>query len=288
MTRKIKFFVVALLIGLITNTGFGQDFDLKKYRVKFGLSTTKQADGSRLLNVEFIATNKKDRKDKLPVYDATIDFYNILNDEEVKLGSAKTDKEGTAQLTLPKEQKYVKDSLGYINLKAVFEGSGKMKSKDDELAVKDIHLDLNLEEIDSIKTVMLRAFTLDSLGNKEATNADVIFSVGGMISNMPIKEATTKKGKYEFEFPENIKGNADGNVEVFAKIDESDEFGTVFQKQTVNWGTSLEEKESENYQLWTEAAPIWMYVVLTILLLGVWANYIYTIVNLFKIKKEGQ
>ncbi len=40
--------------------------------------------------------------------------------------------------------------------------------------------------------------------------------------------------------------------------------------------------------LWSEAAPIWMYIVLTILLVGVWANYAYTIKNLFSISKEGK
>ena len=40
--------------------------------------------------------------------------------------------------------------------------------------------------------------------------------------------------------------------------------------------------------LWSKAAPIWMYVVLTILLVGVWANYVYTVIHLFKINKEGK
>jgi hypothetical protein len=31
-----------------------------------------------------------------------------------------------------------------------------------------------------------------------------------------------------------------------------------------------------------------MYVVLTILLVGVWANYAYTVVQLLKIKKSGK
>ena len=90
MKKYLKYIVSWLLIGFITNTSFGQDFDLKKYRIKFNLSTIKQSDGSRLLNVDFTATNKKDRKDRLSIYEAEIDFYNYFNDEELKLGSSMT------------------------------------------------------------------------------------------------------------------------------------------------------------------------------------------------------
>lgn len=285
--RYFKYFAVTLLIGVWVNSSFAQDFNLKNYRVKFSLSTVKQADGSRLLKVDFTSRNKKDRKDKPPVYGATVDFFNVLNDQEIKLGSATTDKDGTAKLIIPNQHQYLKDSLGYMHFKATFEGSGKMKSKDDELSVKDIVLDLNLEEIDSVKTIALKAYTLDSLSNKTAANPYVVFAVEGMISNRPIKETSLKKGAFDFELPENIKGNAQGNVTVVVKIDDSDEFGTVYQKQTAPWGTAVTATSDNTNLLWTKAAPIWMYVVLTILLVGVWANYAYTIANLFKIKKEG-
>lgn len=287
MTRYNTYFVITLLIGLVSNVSFAQDFNLKDYRVKFGLSTAKQADGSRLMKVDFVGTNKKDRKDKLPVFDANINFYNVLGDEEIALGSAKTNKEGTATFIANKEQTYLKDSLGFINLKAVFEGSGQLKAKDDAIAVKDLVMDLNLEVVDSIKTVSVKTYTLDSLNNKTPENPYIIVAVKGLISNMPIKDGATKKGNFEFEFPENIKGDAQGHVTVIAKIEDSDEFGTVYQQQNVKWGTISQQEETNTNQLWSKAAPIWMYVVLTILLVGVWANYAYTIANLFKIKKEG-
>ena len=56
----------------------------------------------------------------------------------------------------------------------------------------------------------------------------------------------------------------------------------------MKWGTTLLEDPNKNDNtLWSEAAPIWMYVVLTILLVGVWANYVYTVINLVKIKKKS-
>ena len=273
--------VIVLLIGfLITSNTFAQEFKIKDYRIKFSFNTYKQADNSRLLEVSYIATNKKDRKDKAPIYEADIEFYNVLNDEELKLGSAKTNKEGIAQLIVPENQYYLRDKEGYINLKAVFEGTDGLKSKENEIAVKDIFLELDLKEIDSIKTVTLNAFTLDSLQTKVAIEElDVVFSIGGMLSKMPIEEATLENGEYEFEFLTKIPGDKQGNIEIYV---------SVIHKKTVNWGGLHKINLKQKKTLWSDIAPIWMYVVLTILLVGVWSNYIYSFINLLKIRKEGK
>jgi hypothetical protein len=109
-----------------------------------------------------------------------------------------------------------------------------------------------------------------------------------MLSKMKIKEGTIENGEIEFELLQNIPGDVDKNFTVYAQILDNDEFGDVIQKQTVNWGTFNKLNTPDKNKLWSEAAPIWMYIVLTILLVGVWANYMYTIYNLYKIKKEGK
>jgi hypothetical protein len=288
--KLFKNFTITLFIGfLFSATSLAQETTVDDYRMKFDFNTFKQADNSRLLEVSFIGTNKKDRKDKAPVFEADIEFYNFLNEQEVKLGVAKTDKEGLAQLTLEENQSYLVDEEGYINLKAVFEGTGELDSEEEEIAVKDLYFELDLEEIDSVKTVLLQVYTLDSIKSKvPVEEIDVIFSVGGMLSKMPIEEASVENGEYEFEFPEGIPGDKDGNIDVFVSLEDHDDFANVIQKKTVNWGVLNKIIETESNTLWSEVAPIWMYVVLTILLVGVWSNYIYSFINLLKIKKEGK
>jgi hypothetical protein len=266
------------------------EFDINQFKTSFKFNTLKQADNSRLLEVEFLIQNKKDRKDKIPVYEAEIEFYNVTTNEDILIGTAKTSQTGTARFVAPPTQKYTLDEDGYINLSARFIGNEELESTDDDIAVKDLFLELNLEEIDSINTVFIKAFTIDSLGTKTALeDADVIFAVKGMLSNMPIHEGSISDGEYEFEFPTDIPGDENGNVTVIAMIRDSDDFATVFQEKTVTWGVHEYEKiKNSKNTLWSEAAPIWMYVVLTILLVGVWANFIYTIVNLYRIKKAGK
>lgn len=289
-TTFYKYSVFALIVGLMINaTSFAQETSADNYRMLFYFKTLKQADNSRTLEVSFIARNKKDRKDKVPVYDAEIKFYNVLNDEELLLGKSKTNNEGIAQITLPESQDYLIDEDGYINLKAYFEETDAIDEQEETLSVQNLHLELDLKEIDSVKTVLVNAFVLDSLESKIAIEeADVIISVNGMISKMPIEEGTIEEGEFEFEMPTDIPGDVDGNFIVYAIIEDHDEYGNVIQEKSINWGVYNKQEVEESNTLWSEAAPIWMYIVLTILLVGVWANYAYTIKNLFKIKKEGK
>ncbi|MBL4561874.1 MAG: hypothetical protein JKX79_12915, partial [Labilibaculum sp.] len=270
MKKLFKFSVIAILIGLFTQTNIiAQDNEVKNFKMLYKFSTTKQADNTRLLEVSFIARHKKNRKNKVPVFEAKINFYNISGEENILLGTVKTDKKGFARLILPKNQSYAKDIDGYINLKAVFEKTEAIKSYKKSVAIKDLILDLSLKEIDSVKTVILKAYTLDSLKTKiPVIEADVIFSIGGMISNMPIEEATIEDGEYKFEFPTNIPGDVNGDIDVFVSIEDHDDFGNVIQKKNVHWGTFNKQLKNDSNTLWSVAAPIWMYIVLSILLIG--------------------
>lgn len=268
---------------------FSQENDASNYKMSFKFKTIKQADNSRLLEASFIATNKKDRKDKVPAYDAEIKFYNFFEDQEIELGSSKTSDEGIAQIILPPNQKYLTDEEGYIHVIARFKGSEGLDTEEDEISFKDLFIELELTEIDSIKTVLVKAFSKDSLGNETLVEeADINFYVEGMLSKLKINEGSISEGTYEFEMPTDIPGDVNGNLNVYAMIVDNDDYGNITQMKSINWGAFDKQIKVEKNKLWSQAAPIWMYVVLTILLVGVWANYVYTIFYLFKIRNESK
>lgn len=282
----IASFIIALLLN---NNCIAQELDASNYKYRFNLNTTKQSDNSRLIEASFIGVNKKDRKDKIPIYEAEISFYNVLNEEEVLIGKSKTSKEGIAQILLPKNQLYLTDEERKINLLARFDGTEGLAEQEDEISVRDIKINLSLIEIDSIKTVVVNAVTIDSLGvETPVLETDLFIAVEGMLSKMKIEEGTIEDGEFEYEFPTDIPGDVNGDITVYTLIEDSEEFGNVIQESKANWGTFDKKISEDKNTLWSEAAPIWMYIVLTILLLGVWANYLYTIVNLFKMKREGK
>ncbi|PCH75793.1 MAG: hypothetical protein COB98_08085 [Flavobacteriaceae bacterium] len=277
-----------VLLFFISFTGFGQENVAKKFKMLYKFNTIKQADNTRLLEVSFIARNKKNKKDKPPVFDAEIQFYNTTETEDILLGTAKTDDTGHASITVPASHKYTLDAAGYINLSAKFKGTDQLKRKSKKIQVKDIFLELDLKEIDSVKTVIVKAFTIDSLGVKiKANNVDVIISIGAMISKMKIEEATLKNGLYTFEFPTDIPGNIAQNIDIYTTIEDHDEYGNVIQKSNEKWGVyDSKELDSKN-TLWSKYAPLWMYILLGVLLGGIWINFIYTLFQLKTIKKEG-
>jgi hypothetical protein len=272
----------------LVNTSIAQETDASDYRMLFKFHTVKQSDNSRLLEVSFIGMNKKNKRDKLPVYDAEIKFFNRLDEQEVLLGASKTSKEGIAQLSFKEDHSFITDTDGTINFIARFEGTDGIDEQEEELRVKDLHLELNLKEVDSTRVVQVYAFTKDSLGNKNpVSETDVVISVGSMLAKMKLEESTIEGGTFEFEFPEGIPGDVDGNVSIYSIIEDHDDFGNVTKKETINWGILNKQPKEHANMLWTHAAPLWMYIVLTIMLVGVWVNYVYTIFHLIKLKKEG-
>ena len=288
-SKDYLYFVLATLCALLINLTVNAQADADNYKMLYKFRTVKQADQSRLLEVSFVGRNKEDRKDILPIYDAEIYFYNVGDTMDVELGVARTNNEGIAQLVLPEGHTYLLDEEGFIPLKAEFKGSDGLKKKRKKLKVKDVFLDLELTEVDSVKTVILQMHTLDSAGQKvPVEEADIIFSVEGMISRLPIEEETLEEGIYEFEFPEDIPGDKDGMIKLHVFIDDHDDYGYVEYETTVDWGVFDDRPAAKRTALWSDVAPIWMYVVLTLLLLGVWANYLYTVVSLMKIKKTGK
>ena len=289
-TIYYRYSIIVFLIGLFISTNsIAQENDASNYRMLFNVNTVKQYDNTRLVEASFIGRNKKDRKDKLPIYDAEIKFFNTFNDEEILFGTSKTSKEGLAHITLPENQQYLTDNEGYIILKAVFEGSDGLDEEEEEITIKNLQLELNLEEIDSVKMVMVSAFVIDSLGKKLfVEEAEIVISVKSMFSNMIIEEGTIEDGEFEFKMPTDIPGDINDDLTIYATIDDSEEFGNVIQKETVKWGAFHKHKLKEKNTLWSDYAPIWMYIVLTILLGGVWINYIYSIINLIRIRNEGK
>ena len=289
LKNSLIFFLIVFGFLLPANSSAQEDVDMSEYRVRFGFTSTKHADQSRVFQAEFTASHRKDRRNKIPIYGAEIQFLNFLDDEQVELGRVATSQEGIAEITLPAAHEYLTDSEGYMNFRAYFKGSDALDEESEELRIQNLHLKLDLVEIDSVQTVKVNAFTVDSLGMESPVNdAYVMLSVDGMLSRMVFEEDFIQHGELEIEFPQGLPGDTKGNITVFAVIADDDNFGNVIQTQSVGWGIPKAERTEMNNTLWSDVAPFWMYIVLTILLVGVWANFAYTIVNLIKIKKEGK
>ncbi|MCL4481954.1 MAG: hypothetical protein M1445_04965, partial [Bacteroidetes bacterium] len=112
--------------------------------------------------------------------------------------------------------------------------------------------------------------------------------VQGLFTKLKIGECFVDAGEGTFEFPKNIPGDENGNLKIFVRLEENEEFGDVEKVETAKWGNHRSGFVEPVRSLWTSGAPIWMITTLIILLAGVWSHYIYAIIQLIKIRKEGK
>lgn len=280
--------LLTLFFGCVSLT-FAQEKGIANFNISFDMTSAKQEDNSRLFKVEFSGTNKNDKKDVVSVVDAEVNFYNILDDQEILLGKSKTSREGVVSIIVPSGHKYLKDKDGYITVVAKYEGNDVMDSQESELMFKDLFLEIEINKEDSIRTVIVNAYSMGDDGEKqEIESLDIVIGVKGMLSKLVLDESTLENGVYEYELPEDIHGNSEGILTIFVKVDEHADFGNVIKTTTIKDIPAINKPVAERNKLWTDAAPIWMYVVLTILLLVVWSNYLISIINLIRIYKIGK
>jgi hypothetical protein len=64
----------------------------------------------------------------------------------------------------------------------------------------------------------------------------------------------------------------------------------VEARNRVQWAIPkhLIPQERPTRELWTPVAPLWMIITLVILLAGVWAHYVYAVIQMIRIKQSSK
>ncbi len=223
--------------------------------------------------------------------DQTIKFLSISVDEEKLLGEVITDQDGIAQFIISSDYELPLDDEGYFTIRVVFEGTDEYESYEDEIMFKNVFMELNLDEIDSVKTITVYAYELDSTGTKvPVTEADLYIQVPRMFSYLTVSEEYLEAGELEYEFTKKISGDSLGVIDIVAFIPEHELYGDVEIRKSAAWGVPFHAhlRESVGRELWTPVAPVWMIITLIILLVGVWGHYIYSAIQPSLINKEGK
>lgn len=285
MINKIRLSIQRLLLLLLVTGSF---FQLKAQSTtsSLELKELKISDDSRLFSV--ILTGESEAG-IVPVHEAKIDFFAISEDKSELLGTVTTDMEGKASLKLQKETNYLRNKEGVSEVKASFSGKGQLSNAEASVKFKELNLSLTLSENDSINTLLLRASAIGPQGEAiplKETNFNIY--VQGLFTKLKIGECFVDAGEGIFEFPKNIPGDENGNLKIFARLEENEDYGEVEKTEVAKWGNHRSGFVEPTRSLWTTGAPIWMITTLIILLAGVWSHYIYAIIQLIKIKKESK
>lgn len=270
---------MVLSLFTLSNKGYSQETISPNLQLQY----FKNSDEQRSLKTTL--TYSLNRKE-FPLIGKEVVF--LIGSEKDTLGKVNTNNNGIATLVIHNDLKLPIEKDGKWFFTAEFIAKDSIEGASAELSIKDLILEMNLELVDSVKTVSLKAYTSENGKNVPISGEPIIVGVSRMFSVLPVITDGTfdDEGKVSLEFPSDVPGDKDGNITIVAKIDEHETYGNVEKKATNNWGQISNYKEPTTHRaLWTKGAPTWMIIALTIMLAGVWGHYTYAIICLIRIKR---
>ena len=213
----------------------------KKAKTYLTFEYFKKSDGSKLL---FAKLKTKVNKKFVAVSGVQLSFTIETDSGSIGLFSAVTNNEGVAEYVIKSDSRLHVDDKGFTLFKAEYPGSELYKPKKKKISVKDLDLDIELETIDSVKTINITAVPGYSRDETDSRKIKLAVYVQRMFSQLKIADGTLKNGKCRIVFPNDIPGDSIGNIEVFVKIEDDDEYANVEKTQVIGWGIPVTEKES--------------------------------------------
>ncbi len=211
-------------------------------------------------------------------------------DPVIQFGSGVTDEDGNTRISLDDFPTSVEDSDGMVTFLASFSGNDTLAESQWEVIIKDVNLSISLELIDSVQTITARASIMQDGEVVPAADEDIYFFVSRMFSDLPVgEEFLDENGEISIEFPDDIPGDFEGYLEVVVRFDDNWMFGNVEKRERIQWGIATHHEIPASYRaLWSQIAPMWMIITLSIMLAGVWGHYLFVIIQLVRIHRMGR
>jgi hypothetical protein len=245
------------------------------------LSYLKDTDSHRILEVKMTNITQTG---ETPLPGLAIQFYN----HETLLSESITNSSGTASYTIPGEYVLFSEADGSWPFAAQFAGDGAVEAASGELSITDVILGMDLAEEDGKKIVTLSASLPTPTGNMPVVGEEISVFIPRMFSLLPVGTGTFgADGTVEIPFPDGLPGDSIGNLTVIGRFNDHYLYGNVERREQMEWGITVVKPPEIYRSLWTTLAPTWMIVTLSIMLFGVWGHYMYVLISLFRIRKDG-
>jgi len=246
-------------------------------------STVQKADSSIDLKA-VLKTKIKGTPYKLPLLKVS---FVAMSDSttEKKLGFVITDRNGKAVLHI-KADSLPADKEGKVHFNALFGGNKQMEPAEGEATIKKARLNITATKGDSSYSVKIKL--ADALTGAPVAKTTVGIFVKRLFYPLKLGEGTTDdSGEASIEIPAKLPGNAKGDLDLIAKVDENETYGSLEADVHQKWGTAVSDKiQAQPRALWSSHPPLWMLFTFLILMTTVWGHYIVIVYQLFKLRKE--
>lgn len=277
-------FISILLWTINIQKSYGQDAPKNKIRLK--------ADYIKTMNKEVVfkiqASSKIDRQN-VDVSNIELTVSNIINDEEVTLGTATTNEKGESKFLVTDSNLIKPDSTGLYNINISFKGDNLYKRSSKSLSYRDASIEAKIITVDSINyiTATLKDTAKDSLLSDQLLNVQIqrLFK--------PLKigkeyNITDETGTILVSISEGIPG-VDGNLTFEVVLNDSEDYGTVKALVNAPLGVPIvDESTYDQRTLWSprNKTPLFLLIFPNLFILGIWGLIVYLIINLYKISKS--
>lgn len=221
------------------------------------------------------------------LYKMKVSFFQVVNEEDIPLGFKITDGNGKAIFNV-KGDSLKTDAEGKLNFKVVFAGNKAMESAEEYVSFRRGRLEITPVKEDSLLTVQVKLIDVGTGEETPVKETAVGIFVKRMFLPMKVGEATTdENGEGSVEFPNNLPGDAKGNLTLLARLDENETYGNIEAAVVQPWGVPVSDKpEAQPRALWSSHPPLWMLITFIVLMLAVWGHYIVIVYELFRLRKE--
>jgi hypothetical protein len=209
------------------------------------------------------------------------------------IGNAVTNEKGQAFSNIPPSVKTEWDKSVKHTFLATFAGNDKYEAAKAELQVSRAKL---LIDANSDKTVTASLYELKDAAWVPVKGVDVVLAVKRLFADLPINDkptfTTDSTGKASGDFKrDSIPGDEQGNITLVASVIDNDPYGNLRIEKTVPWGAKFTSESDFNKRTLfatRNKTPIWLAIIATAIIIGVWGVLIMLVVNIFRIKKLGK
>ncbi|MBL0181291.1 MAG: hypothetical protein IPP96_02940 [Chitinophagaceae bacterium] len=231
-----------------------------------------------------LKTKIKGTSIKLP--QLKVKFIRVDGDTQKELGYAITNGEGKISFTV--KDSLIPDKEGKLHFKASFAGNKSMDPAEEELTVKRAKVEIVPVKEDSLLKVNIKLIDIGTGKEVAIAGAEVGIFVKRSFLPMKIGTATTdSSGEATVEVPNNLPGDAKGNITLLAKLDENEAYGNLESSVIQQWGVPVSDVIKEQPRaLWSPHPPIWMLVTFIVLMGVVWGHFLVIVFQLWRLRKE--
>ena len=289
--NRINIVSTIVLIALLPGIGFAQDSAKKE--LLLSVAYHMQAN-----KVPQLLVNAKTKVEKrfLPVKNINVAVYLGADSASNLIGKVSTNENGEARLAIPASFKSVWDGSASHSFLGISEPTKEFDITKSELTVRKAKVLIDTVEDAETRSLAITVLQLMDSEWMPAKDVEVKVGVNRLGGVLPVGEeesyTTDSTGKAIAEFKrDSLPGDAKGNLQIVARVEENEELGSLTAVSTVPWGVLVKDVNHFNERsLWAtrDKAPVWLLFMAGSIMIGVWSVLVYLFFMIYRLRTSAK